>query len=601
MKNRLLNILGIILLFMASGCDDFLLEESESSFTTSTLFETKEGLEKMVIALYDYERSLMQRGNANGFLAAVLFGERTTDLSVFLTGDDANLSRYTSPGPTSNIRGLLYSPFWSHRYYIIGRTNEIIHYGKLLGDETKDIVAEASFWRAYSYYTLYSRFSRLYLSTEPVTKDNLESLIYTPADSTAIFSLMYEDLEQAIAGLGYTPKSNMTGRVTKATAHHLMALVAAWAKDWPTVASNVDELDLNGENNLSLVANPANIFNKADLSSTETLWCLKFSNERGGGRGHRVGSQYVNIISEEKYTHQVLGGSTVMYNLENLGRQWALALPNSYLMSLYPENDRRLSAYYKRYYTYQNPNELISVPVSTEIIDRDTQVPIWTTTNISGEPYRVKIGDTIYGRDVFMATRIKMDRRRILPSSLKQADIYTKFLDTDGPYASFKDIMIFRLAESFLLGAEAYMHLGDQGKARYYYNKTWTRAGNPAKTDMITFEMIKDEHARELAFEGRRWDFLKRTGIWYDQMRSYSGDFTKYPGGSSPYNKSTYGISDERDPAFGPDPNYYFDFNGSDNDVLVRFNIQPFHVNWPIPQDQIDAMGPANFPQNPGY
>jgi len=599
---KLILISGFILLFTVfSGCEEFLVEESESSFTAATLFETTEGLEKMVLALYDYERGIAQRGSANGYLAGVLYGERLTDLTLFFTGEDANISRYTSPGPTSNIRSLIYSPFWSQRYYIIGRTNEIIHYGQNFGEEAEDIVAEASFWRAYSYYTLYSRFSNLYLSTEPVTKDNLDDISYTPADSTEIFGLLYDDLERAIAGLGYTPKDNMTGRVTRATAHHLMALVAAWAKDWPTVAANVDSIHNNAAHNLSLVPDPAQIFNKSDLSTPETLWALKYSNERGGGRGHRVGSQFVNVISEEALTHQVSGTTTINYNFENLGRQWGLALPNSYLMSLYPQDDQRLNAYYKRYYTYQNPDALITVPVAAEVTDPDTGIPFFTTTNFSDEPYTVSIGDTIFGRDVFMATRVKMDRRRILPSSLKQADIWSKPLDTDGPYASFKDIMIYRLAETYLLGAEAYMHLGDQSKARMYYNMTWTRAGNTEETAPITFEMIRDEHARELAFEGRRWEFLKRTGIWYQQMRSYSGDFTKYPGSSSPYDAASYGISDGRDVAFGPNPDYYFDFNGSDNDILVRFNVQPFHVNWPIPQDQIDAMGPGNFPQNPGY
>ena len=35
---------------------------------------------------------------------------------------------------------------------------------------------------------------------------------------------------------------------------------------------------------------------------------------------------------------------------------------NSYLMSLYPEDDLRITAYYKTHYTYQNPNELITIP-----------------------------------------------------------------------------------------------------------------------------------------------------------------------------------------------------------------------------------------------
>src|SRR5690554_3239749 len=69
-----------------NACEDFLNEESEYQFTTNSLFETPEGLEKMVIALYPYERSLSRKGNANGFLGTFMWGERTTDLSVFTTG-----------------------------------------------------------------------------------------------------------------------------------------------------------------------------------------------------------------------------------------------------------------------------------------------------------------------------------------------------------------------------------------------------------------------------------------------------------------------------------------------------------------------------------
>lgn len=599
MKKYIIYALGILTIMSFYRCNDFLAEESETDFTSSTLFETREGLEKMVLSFYAYEQGIVNKGNANGFLAAYLYGERTTDLVVFTTGDDANMSRYTSPGPTSNIRGLLYSPFWTHKYYLIGRANEVIFHGNKLGDEAKSLVAEASFWRAYCYYGLYSRFSKLYLTTEPVTKENLDELVYTPADSTAIFQLMYADLDRAIASLPNTPENGMTGRVTKATAHHLKALVAAWAKDWSTVADNVDAIDSNGDFNLSLVPDPANIFNKSDLQSSETLWAIKFSNERGGGTGHRVGSQYVNIIAEQSYTQRIVNGQLVRYHEENLGRQWGLAFPNSYLISLYPQKDKRLTAYYKIHYTYQNSEKLITIPVSQPVVVNG--VTVNSTTNFAEAPYKVQIGDTLHGRDVFAATGSKIDRRALLPSSLKMADIWSKPLDADGANASFKDLMVFRLAETYLLGAEAYMHLGNQSKAREYYNQTWTRAGNDEETGEITFDMIRDEHARELAFEGRRWDFLKRNGIWFDQMKSYAGDFTKFPAGSVPYNAATYGVSDGRDPNFKPNPHYYYDFNGADNDVLVRFNVKPFHVNWPIPQDQIDAMGSENFPQNPGY
>src|SRR5690554_1185546 len=598
MKKSIFFITSLLLLAVTYSCQDFLLEESETSFTAKSLFETPEGLDKMVVALYDYERGILRAGNSNGFLGAHIYGERTTDLNIFFTGDDANISRYTSPGPSGNIRGLLYSPFWRHRYYIIGRTNEIIHYGGQLGDDAAVSVAEASFWRAFSYYQLFARFGRLYLSNEPITKDNLEDISYTPADSTEIFELMYNDLDRAISGLNYRPYLNMEGRVTKATALHLKALVAAWAKDWELVAECVDAIDNDPEHNLSLVANAANIFNSSNLSTSETLFVLKFSNERGGGSGHRLAEHYVNRMANFAYTWQ----PDARYNVENLGRSTAWAAPNSYLISLYDEQDERLNAFYKRYYTYQNPDELISIPPAQPVVDPASGLTVeHSTYNFTDEPYTVQIGDTIFGRDVKAATSTNFVPRDIYPSSLKLADIWSKALDASGSSSSYKDVMIFRLAETYLLGAEAYMHLNDQAKARYYYNKTWTRAGNDDETGVITFDMIRDENARELAFEGRRWDFLKRNGIWYQQVKSYAGDFTKYPGNNVSFDAATYGISDGRDPNFGPDPNYYFDFSGSDNDVIVRFNVQPVHVNWPIPQDQIDAMGPQNFPQTPGY
>ncbi|MHB9056539.1 MAG: RagB/SusD family nutrient uptake outer membrane protein [Paludibacteraceae bacterium] len=599
-KNFLYIITGLLMVTGLVGCgDDFLTEKSETSFTASTLFTTPDGIDKMTFALYAYERSFLNTG-VNSIPAAFIYSERITDLVVFLTGDDARISRYTNAGPSSDVGDLLYSPFWSHRYYMIGRTNEIIYYGDKLGDEAKESVAEGRFWRAYNYYGLWSRFSKVYLSTEPVTKDNLESLTYTPADSVAVFKLMYEDLDKAIENLPEVPV--VKERISKSTARHMKALVAAWARDWPEVAKQVDEIDKDPAH--GFIPSPFNIFNGPDLFNSETLLALNFMQGRGGSLdnatgGHRLGSQYSNKMFQETYTFKVVNNVVQQYNIENLGNNWGLAFPNSYLMSLYPKNDLRLSAYYKRYFTYQNPNSLITVPAAKDVTVNG--VTLRSTMNETGSPRTVAIGDTIYGRDIVAAKKPKLNRRALLPASLKMVDIWTKPLDADGKN-SFRDVLIYRISESYLLGAEAYYQLGNQEKARYYYNKTWERGGNPKETGEITFDMIRDENARELAFEGRRFEFLKRNGIWYSQMRSYAGDFTRYPSSTfTLFDKNAYGVSDGRDPKFGPNPNYYYDFNGSDNDAMVRFNVKPAYVNWPIPQDQIDAMGAANFPQNSGY
>ena len=80
-----------------------------------------------------------------------------------------------------------------------------------------------------------------------------------------------------------------------------------------------------------------------------------------------------------------------------------------------------------------------------------------------------------------------------------------------------------------------------------------------------------EEYARELAFEGRRWFTLKRFGVLVDRVRLYGGQ------------SSFRGVP-------SPSPDYF----------AARTNIQDYHVRWPIPQDELDAMG-GSFSQNEGY
>jgi hypothetical protein len=130
---------------------------------------------------------------------------------------------------------------------------------------------------------------------------------YTPADSAAIFRLMYDDLQIAIDGLPSTRENTSgRGRVTKATARHLKALVAAWAKDWQTVANEVEAIDQEGI--YTLAPDVKNIFNRPDLRNvSETLFVLVFAMKRRR-RGDRLGTQYINTIAEQPYTSKLVNG-----------------------------------------------------------------------------------------------------------------------------------------------------------------------------------------------------------------------------------------------------------------------------------------------------
>ena len=70
---------------------------------------------------------------------------------------------------------------------------------------------------------------------------------------------------------------------------------------------------------------------------------------------------------------------------------------------------------------------------------------------------------------------------------------------------SYKDVYLFRLAETYLLRAEAYVNKGDQAKAAADVNTVRSRANaDPAQPAEVNIDYILDERLRELYCEELR-------------------------------------------------------------------------------------------------
>ncbi|AOW20325.1 RagB/SusD family nutrient uptake outer membrane protein [Urechidicola croceus] len=94
------------------------------------------------------------------------------------------------------------------------------------------------------------------------------------------------------------------------------------------------------------------------------------------------------------------------------------------------------------------------------------------------------------------------------------SDTTGEFTDTDFP--------LFRLADVYLMYAEAVLRGGaggDEGTAVGYINQLRARSNNPASLNSIDLDVILDERARELYWEGHRRTDLVRYG------RFSSGDY----------------------------------------------------------------------------
>ena len=136
-----------------------------------------------------------------------------------------------------------------------------------------------------------------------------------------------------------------------------------------------------------------------------------------------------------------------------------------------------------------------------------------------------------------------------------------------GNGSSTRDIFLARLAETYLIAAEAYLQAGEMGTAVDRINVVRRRAARDESQEeamevsSIDLDFILDERARELVGEYHRWLDLARTGTLVERT-------------------SEYNYMVEESDFIGPDG----------NPKLLR----------PIPSDAI-ALNEAPIEQNPGY
>jgi len=230
----------------------------------------------------------------------------------------------------------------------------------------------------------------------------------------------------------------------------------------------------------------------------------------------------------------------LIQSVENGGAGAGFISLNQYTIDLLnedPNDTRKNGTYYIFEYLY---NDETAVPAGSEI----------------GDPL------DLYENSEDDQNEFMLYYRRQNPGIIKFLDETVEPTDRN----HFKNIMIYRLAETYLIGAEAHMMLNNSAKALEYLNAVRTRA-NTAPVNSIDLETILEERARELAFEGQRWFTLKRTGLLYDYLLDHMNNDNmneSYP-------------------------------EGNPKDIL-----REYMQNWPIPQQQMDLLGP-NYPQNDGY
>lgn len=137
------------------------------------------------------------------------------------------------------------------------------------------------------------------------------------------------------------------------------------------------------------------------------------------------------------------------------------------------------------------------------------------------------------------------------------------------------NVCFARLAEAYLIYAEACIKNGNLDEAKKYINKIQERAGSKTISETVDMQVLMDEKQYELWFEGCRWFDIVRWGIaqdCYDKVLDnipYQFDEYFTSGGKKPH-KLYYEV---RHPL-------------SADGINVKFQAKNQH--WPIPQSILD-------------
>jgi starch-binding outer membrane protein, SusD/RagB family len=552
-------IMMVVLLGTFSSCDDYLREEPTAQFTADFVYNTPEGLEAGVVALYNLQRAFFEDLSNNGSNCMIL--DAKDDLTIPRNAEIANIGRMFT-GTTPENSGV-YGHYWNNYYRIVERANALIHAAeKIQGmDEAKriQVLAQAKFFRAHSVFVLYRTFNNVFVTTEPTSFENAFRLVNEVTPPAQIYSLVNDDLTFAIANLAWT--NPQTGRITQGAARHLKAEVALWQQNWAEAKLQaeavIDPATVGGPAGVhSLVASTGLVF-KGDQNHKEALWNLQWK-VQVSGTPHKINfnlmPNYAELIPGSKYT------------VEQGGRGFSWLTINNYLRDLLAEdpNDTRIKgSYYIKDYVYNDPATLPAGKTLGEVIVHND----WK-----------EFAATASNRN-FWFIRLNAGCKKYFP------DDGVPTVDTQT-----KNIMMSRLAETFLFAAEANLMLGNIGTsadgplaqtALGQLNAVRKRAAT-APLEAITMQDILDEQARELAFEGRRWYMLKRTGNLYDYVVDHAGYGKR---GDLSLESSVHDNTPE-------DPYPYR------NDA--RRGMKPHFVNWAIPSSIKNLLGP-DYPQNEGY
>lgn len=572
MKKIIIFLLGIAVIGFSCNKDKFLKEEPLDFYTSDNAFNNAAGFQSSINYLHNQMRGILF-GTYN--LESYFPLRYATDFAV-------NATDYAPPAKLNDYKNTMVPSYvvpetiWRGLYLIVSNANVVITRSATAtvipeADRVK-FKAQALFFRAWAYNFLANLYGGVPLVLEETVAPRRD---YTRATREEVYAQCKNDLTEAIRTLGDVD-AVVDGAVNKQAAQHLLTEVLISLKDYPgAVAAASAVISYPG---LGLMKTRFGRHADREGDVYKDLFELNNQNRSSGNTEgiFIIQADYQNAASANRDAIQW----AIIPFLSNLRISASVggAAPTSQ-PAIKGFNDRiagrgvgwmRPSNYFL-YEVWDDPNDM-----------RNSKYNIVRDIRLDGPPANSDAYGKYYVADGYKAkaSNFADTTRNFFPilkkATFSEGDFPEEVLQKNAagnpvtaPFGGIlllnssgdvyqKDAYLMRLAETYLLRAEAYLRNNEPGKAADDINVIRERANAHAvDAGQMTIDFLLDERLRELYVEELRMVTLCRMGMLYDRTKRYN-------------EKS-------------------------------GLTIEPFHNLWPIPYSEIERNTGALLDQNLGY
>lgn len=264
------------------SCSEYLDLEPLSEETTASAYDRLSQVEAALTGTYESFQSDAYIWNN------ILFGDVRSD-NYYAGGDNADI--YQMDYLTISATNDKVEQSWSNIYNAILKANLVIDKAKTLNDpdlteeRRQQIIGEATFLRAFHYFSLVKLYGGVPLVLEPSISADPDIVRVSRSTTEEVYTQILLDLDTAAELLPdtYNDKADVNkARATAGAANALAAKASAQTKDYPKALQYIAKVE-QSEANYTLLGNFAHLFDGNHRNNAESILEVQFL---GGDEGN---------------------------------------------------------------------------------------------------------------------------------------------------------------------------------------------------------------------------------------------------------------------------------------------------------------------------